>query len=321
MKKHTGATPLTSRSRGLGLALLSAAAFGTSGSFGASLLDDGWSPGAAVAVRVLLGALLLTVPAALSLRGHPGALRTGWRAIVTLGMLGVAAAQLAFFSAVQTLSVGVALLLEYSGVLLVVGWLWLRQGQRPHARTVLGGVVALVGLVLVLQVLTGATVDAVGVLWGLGAAVGLAGYFVVSGSDDDAVPPLALAWGGLVVGGVVLLLASAVGVLPFRASTADVTLVDRQVSWLVPVAGLALVAAAVAYGSGVLAARALGATVASFFGLTEVLFAVLFAFLLLDQQLAPVQLLGGLLVVAGIVVVQADGARRAVTPAQDVMVG
>jgi hypothetical protein len=39
----------------------------------------------------------------------------------------VAGCQLAYFNAVQSLSVAVALLIEYSGVLLVVGWLWLRH--------------------------------------------------------------------------------------------------------------------------------------------------------------------------------------------------
>lgn len=301
----------------VGTALGSAAAFATAGSFGASLLGRGWSPGAAVAARVLLGALLLTVPAVRALRGRWGLLRVGWRSIVGLGVLGVAGAQLAFFSAVQTLSVGVALLLEYSAVLLVMLWLWARHGTRPRRRTWAGTGVALIGLVLVLQVLTGVEVDLVGVGWGLLAAVGLAGYFLVSaGAGDragDTVPPLVLAWAGMLLGGVVLGVAGVVGVLPLHAGTADVTLAGTRVSWVVPVAGLGLVAGAVAYGAGVHAARRLGATAASFVGLTEVLFAVGFAFLLLGQEMTRVQLVGGALVVTGIVLVQTD-ARPAPAP-------
>ena len=60
-----------------------------------------------------------------------------------------------------------------------------------------------------------------------------------------------------------------------------------------PVLGLALVAAAVAYVTGVLGARLLGAKIASFVGLTEVLFAVLFAWLLLGQVLTPGSCPGG----------------------------
>ena len=53
---------------GLGLALVSAATFGTSGSFASSLLTAGWSAGAAVTVRVVIAAVALTIPALFALR-------------------------------------------------------------------------------------------------------------------------------------------------------------------------------------------------------------------------------------------------------------
>ncbi len=299
---------------GLGLALVSAAAFGTSGTFAASLLEAGWTPGAAVTVRVVLGALVLAVPALLLLRGRVGELRRGSRSVTVYGLAAVAGCQLAYFNAVQTLSVAVALLLEYSAVLLVVLWLWLRHAQRPRRLTVAGGAVAVAGLVLVLDVLGDSDLDPVGVLWGLGAALGLAFYFVLSAQSEDALPPLVVAWGGLSVGGAALLGAGAVGVLPMSAPRVDVTLLDTQVSWLVPVLGLSLLAAAVAYVTGILGARLLGAKVASFVGLTEVLFAVAIAFLLLGQALAPLQLLGGLLVLGGIALVRVDELRAGPAP-------
>ena len=309
---------------GLALALLSAATFGTSGSFAAALIASGWSPGSAVTVRVLLAAAVLTVPALLQLRGRYALLRRGGGTLGLYGLAGVAGAQLCYFQAVEHLSVAVALLLEYSGVLLVVGWQWLRHGHRPRPLTGLGALVSVAGLVLVLDLLDAASLDPVGVLWGLGAAVGLAVYYVLSAAEDSPLPPLVVAWGGLTVGGLLLGAAGLVGVLPWRASTADVVLLDRAVSWLVPVLGLSLLAAVVAYVAGIVAARRLGATVASFVGLTEVLFAVLFAFVLLGQVLTAAQLVGGVLVVAGIVVVRLDELRRAepllpVTPGQDVV--
>ena len=54
---------------GLGLAVFSAATFGTSGSFASSLMATGWTPGAAVTVRISLAALFLTIPALIQLRG------------------------------------------------------------------------------------------------------------------------------------------------------------------------------------------------------------------------------------------------------------
>ena len=294
---------------GLGLAVVSAATFGTSGAFAASLLDAGWTPGAAVTIRVVTAAAVLTLPALVLLRSRYAQLRRGARTLTVYGIAAVAGAQLAYFNAVQHLSVAVALLLEYSGALLVVGWLWLRHAQRPRRLTVLGAAIAVTGLALVLDLLGARDLDPVGVLWGLGAAVGLATYFVISAGTEDALPPLVVAWGGLAVGGAVLGGAVAVGLLPYAAPRVDVTLRDVEVSWLVPVLGLSLVAAVVAYVAGIFGARLLGAKVASFVGLTEVLFAVLFAWLLLGQVLTPIQLVGGLLVVGGIALVRVDELR------------
>lgn len=292
------------RGSGLGLAVLSSAAFGTSGSFAASLLEAGWTPGAAVAIRIGLAALLLTLPALLAVRGDAAALRRGGRTLVVYGVAAVAGAQLCYFLAIQHLPVAVALLLEYSGVLLVVVWMWLRHQQRPGRLTVVGAITAVGGLVLVLDLIGNAVIDPVGVLWGLGAAVGLATYFVISAGTTDDLPPLTVAWGGLLVGGMVLGAAGLAGVLPMAAPRTDVVLLSTRVSWLVPVLGLSLLAAVVAYVAGIAGARRLGARVASFVGLSEVVFAVAFAWLLVDQSLHVVQLVGGALVIGGIALVR-----------------
>src|SRR4051794_26097354 len=92
---------------GLGLAVFSAATFGTSGSFAASLMATGWTPGAAVTVRITLAALLLTVPAVLQLRGRWTQLRRSAGTVLAYGVLAVGGAQLFFFNAVDHLSVAV----------------------------------------------------------------------------------------------------------------------------------------------------------------------------------------------------------------------
>jgi drug/metabolite transporter (DMT)-like permease len=297
------------RGTGITLAALSAATFGTSGAFATSLIDAGWTPAAAVAARITAAALILTGPAVVQLRGRWGLLRRGAPVVAAYGLVAVAGCQLFYFNAVSHLSVGVALLLEYLGTFLVVGWLWLRHGQRPRRLTVAGGVIAVLGLLLVLDLVGSHHLDPVGVLWGLGAASGLAVYFVLSSGTDDPLPPLVLAWGGMTVGAAALIGLGATSVLPMHAALTDVSLLDRQVSWMVPVLGLSLVAAVVAYVAGIGAARLLGAKVASFVGLTEVLFAVLFAWLLLGQVPAAVQFAGGVLVVAGVALVRIDELR------------
>src|SRR3954447_2527927 len=214
----------------LGLAALSAATIRTSGAFAASLLHAGWTPGAAVTARVVTAAVVLTVPALIALRSARVRLRSGARTVTTYGLVAVAGAQLCYFNAVDHLSVAVALLLEYSGILLVVGWMWLRHGHRPRRLTVAGAAVALSGLVLVLDLVGDHRLDGVGILWGLGAAVGLAVYFVMASDTDSTLPPLVVAWGGLAVGAAGLGLAAVVGVLPVHASRADVTLADASTS-------------------------------------------------------------------------------------------
>jgi drug/metabolite transporter (DMT)-like permease len=301
---------------GLGLAVLSAATFGTSGSFASSLMATGWTPGAAVTVRIGVAALLLTVPALIQLRGRWALLRRSLPTILCYGVLAIAGAQYFFFNAVDHVSIAVALLLEYSGILLVVGWVWLRHGQRPRRLTVTGALVALLGLVLVLDLTGAQRVDVVGVLWGLAAATGLAAYFVLSSHTEDPLPPLALSWAGLSVGSGVLLVLGVLGAVPMHASTADADFNGHHTSWLLPVIGLSLVAAAIAYAAGIGAARRLGARLASFVGLAEVLFAVLFAWLLLGQRPSLLQAIGGLVVLAGITLVKADEREPAVRPAQ-----
>ncbi|GAA4717625.1 EamA family transporter [Phytohabitans rumicis] len=294
---------------GLGLALLSAVTFATSGTFARSLIEAGWSAEAAVATRVGVAALVLAVPAALSLRGKWHVLRRNLRMIGVFGLLAVATAQACFFNAVQYLPVGVALLLEYLGIILVVVWMWLAHGQRPRRLTIAGSVAAILGLVLVLDLTSGARIDPVGVLWGLGAGVGLAAYFVLSARGDAELPPVALASGGMAVGAVALVALGLTGAMPLHATFGSVDFAGHRTSWLVPIVGLSLVAAVISYVAGIAAARALGARLASFVGLTEVMFAVLIAWLVLDELPTAVQLGGGALIVAGVALVRLDELR------------
>jgi drug/metabolite transporter (DMT)-like permease len=198
----------------------------------------------------------------------------------------------------------VALLLEYSGTVLVVLWVWLRTRRAPSRLTIAGGVAALAGLGLVLDIAGQNPPDLAGVMWGLLAAVGLAAYFVASSHGDGGLPPVALAGFGMGVGAVALAALGALRLLPLEFRTADVVVAGQALPWWGAIAELALVAAALAYLLGTYAVRALGATVASFVGLSEVLFAILFAWLLLGELPRLVQLVGGVLVVAGVVAVK-----------------
>lgn len=288
------------------MALISASSFALSGSFASALFTSGWTPGAAVTVRIVIAAVVLAVPAVVSMRDRWRFVGRNLHLVVLFGLLAVAGAQLCYFMAVQTLSVGVALMLEYMGLVLVVLWQWVVSRRPPHRATLIGVVLSIVGLGLVLDLFGGVRVDLGGVLWGLGAAVGLATYFVVAATDHGEIPAIAMAAGGMTVGAILLGTFGLIGILPMRATTRSVQLSGVSVPWWIAVAGLGVLAGAVSYGTGVIAARMLGAKMSAFLGLTEVLFAVLFAWILLDQLPVPIQLLGGLLILIGIGVVRRE---------------
>ena len=309
---------MSSRTTGAGIlvALVSAASFATSGPFAKALLDTDWTPGSVVFLRVAGAALLLLVPVVRALDGRWHLLRSGWRQVLAFGLAAVAVPQLAFFYAVQHLSVGVALLLEYLGLVLVVAWQCLVARRLPRRPTVVGIVLAVIGLVLVLDLFGGVRVSGIGVMWGLIAACGLASYFLMSGhAAEQPLPPLVLAGGGLVVGAIAFAVVGVTGVLPMSFGTQPVQLAGASFPWWAAVLELAVLAAATAYVAGIIAARVLGAKLASFVGLSEVMFAVLFAWVLLGQLPRPVQLLGGLFILAGVVAVRSEESSGAISSA------
>jgi drug/metabolite transporter (DMT)-like permease len=302
---HDREVTATSRTRkGFGFAVLAASSFGLSGALASSLMDNGWSPAAVVLGRVAIGALVLVGPAATALRGRWQLLRANAGLIVTYGMVAVAGCQLAFFSAVDRLPVAIALLIEYIAPVAVIAWLWARHGQRPSRLTVAGAALAGAGLSLVLDVFSAGVVDGLGVVWALLAMAGCAVFFVLSAGEDNGLPPIVLAASGLVVGAFALLVAGLLGVVTLSASTDPASYRGVDVAWWIPLLALGVVTAAVAYVAGILASRSLGARMASFAALLEVLFAVVFAWLLLAQLPRAVQLLGGVLVVGGVVLVK-----------------
>lgn len=296
---------------GLPLAIGAAFAFGMSGAWARGLIDAGWTPGAAVTARVWVAALVLLVPTILSLRGRWGVLRKNAGMVAAYGLLAVTATQLCYFQAVAVMDVGLALLIEYTAPIAVILWLWLRRGERPSRRSVIGAAIAFVGLVLMLDIITGAEVNVAGILWALAAMVGAATYFLLSARADTGLPPIALAGAGLLLGAIALTIAGLVGILPIAWTTDDITYRFGTVPWFVPVLAIGLIATALAYVLGIASTRMLGSRLASFVALSEVVAALLFGWLLLGQLPDLLQALGGALVLVGVVVVKLGEPRPA----------
>ena len=286
---------------GLIFALLSAATFGVSGPFAKSLIESGWSPGGAVFARVAGGALVMMVIAVATQWPRLRQVSTHTRTVLLYGVFAISGVQLCFFNAVQHLSVGVALLLEYLAPIIVIGWVWITKGARPSVQTLLGAAVALIGAAVVIDVFGSAEISAVGVAWGLAAAACLAVYFVISERADGDLQPVVLAASGLTVSALVIGALGLVGILPLEFSASNAVVADQSVNVWLPVVVLVLVSTVIAYLTGIAAITLLGPTIGSLVALTEVLCAVVAAWILVGESVTALQAVGGAAIIAGLV--------------------
>jgi drug/metabolite transporter (DMT)-like permease len=288
---------------GLLFAVASAFAFGMSGPLAKTLMETGWSPTAAVTARLAGGALVMAVFATIVKPGWVREALQHFKTVIAYGLIPIAGAQLCYYNAVAHLSVGVALLLEYTAPVLVVGWLWATSRHRPSNLTLAGVGLAVVGIVLVLEVVSGAHINLVGVGWGLAAAICAACYFMMSDevtADGSGLNSVTLAAGGLVVGAVAVGILGASGLMPLIFATHDVVVAGRTTSWLVPVLALAVIPTAIAYALGIAGIARLRPRFASLVGLAEVLFAVMAAWALLGEAISITQAVGGVVVLVGL---------------------
>lgn len=293
------------RTTGLAMAVASALAFSSSGPVIKPLLEAGWSLGAALLVRLGLAGAVLAPALVIAIRRDTGLVRRYWRLMVGFGLTGVAGSQIFFFAAMQRMPVAVALLIEYLAPVLLVGLAWVRTRRAPSRLVMAGSLIAIVGLVFVVDI-AGAQFDLIGSLLALGAAVCVAAYFLLAERSGDDLPPLALASGGLLTGTALMSVLCLTGILPLSAPVVSVTLIGAEVPWFVPLLWVGGIATTVGYAFGVMAVPRIASRLASFGGLSEVLFALAFAWLLLGETPAPVQYVGGVLILAGVVLVRMD---------------
>ncbi|WNV86955.1 EamA family transporter [Umezawaea sp. Da 62-37] len=308
-----------SRYAGLVAAGVSAVSFGTSGVFVKPLLEAGWSPTAAVTARALTAGLVLLPFTLVSLRGRWDALwRARWR-VLGMGVIGVAITQVLYFAAIRRIPVSTALLVEYLAPLILVGFTWAVTRRAPRPTVLIGSVLAVGGLVLVIGPGAIRAVDPVGLLIAFGAAVGCALYFVIAARPSDGLAPVALAGSGLLLASVLLALVGMTGLLPSTAVFGDLPVFGSSAPWWVPLLVVAVIGTALAYATGITASGLLGSRLASFIGLLEVVFASLFAWFLLGEQLTPLQLVGGALILGGIAAVRAEEPAAEPVEAADVV--
>ncbi|NIK60536.1 EamA family transporter [Kribbella shirazensis] len=297
----------STKSVGLAFAVFSAVTFGGSGPFAKALIGAGVTPQQAAWLRIL-GAAALLVPLVLIFRGRAGlrSARASWKALVLYGLTGIAGCQTLFFIAASRLPVGVALMLEFSGPVLVVAWLKFGQKVAVPRSAAIGVSIALVGLATVAEIWSGLRIDLIGLLAGLGAAACQATYFILIDKLTGAADPLVMTAAGSVVGAVALTLISAPWGTPWHVLVDTVAIGERHAPGWVMAAWLIVVSTVVAYLAGAAAVQRLSAAVGGAVAYVEVVAACVFALVLLGETLRTNQIIGGVIVLAGAFVAQSS---------------
>ncbi|MFF3765177.1 DMT family transporter [Streptomyces sp. NPDC001922] len=291
------------RSVGLGLALASALSFGGSGVAAKPLIEAGLDPLHVVWLRAA-GAAVVLLPVAWR---HRGLLRSRPALLLGFGLFAVAGVQACYFAAISRIPVGVALLVEYLGPALLLGWVRFVQ-RRPVTRAAAVGVVlAVTGLACVVEVWAGLGFDALGLLLALGAACCQVAYFVLSdhgSKGEDAADPLGVIAYGLLIGAALLTPVARPWQLDWTVLAGEARMDGVPVSAVLLLAWVVLIATVAAYLTGVLAVRRLSPQVAGVVACLEAVVATVLAWVLLGEHLSAPQIVGGALVLAGAFIAQ-----------------
>ncbi|MDT0331507.1 EamA family transporter [Nocardiopsis lambiniae] len=294
------AAPVRHRPSGLAFALASALAFGGAGVFARPLLDAGMDPLQVTWLR-LAGAALLLSPIAVR---HRRVLTRRPLLILAYGVFPMAGVQALYFAAIARIPVGIALLIEFLGPVLVLLWLRTVRRTRVSPAAAIGVILAVAGLGLLLEVWAGMRLDVIGVALALGAAAGQAAYFLLSDRTGDDADPLAVIAFGSITATVLLLPLARPWNLDRGLLAASMDLGPLPVPGWALALWLGLVCTAIAYFTGIAAVRRLSPQIAGGVAYLEVVTAIVLAWVLLGEALTPVQIAGAVVIVAGAFIAQ-----------------
>ncbi|EDY53629.1 MULTISPECIES: EamA family transporter [Streptomyces] len=248
-----------------------------------------------VALRLLVAALVLLVICRPRLRGHS---RTDWGTVVVFGLT-LAAMNGLFYQALDRISLGAAVTLEFLGPLALSVLASRRAVNTVWAGLALAGVFLLGGRDF-------GDLDPAGVLFALGAGAMWASYIVFSARTGRRFPQ---------ADGLALAMAiGALAFLPLGIAESGTRLLDPVTVGLG--AGVALMSSVLPYTLELLALRTLPASAFAILMSLEPALAALAGFLILDQSLSPLQALAVALVITasmGAVRTQV-GRGKAITP-------
>lgn len=302
-----------SPARGALYALTGAALFGINGSVAKVVIGAGVTAPQLTFLRVLAAALIAGAVLLMTSRTQFRITRRDALGLAALGVGGVAMIQWLYAIAISRLPVGVALLIEYTAVILVALAAWLIFKERIHVRVWWAIAAVLVGLAIVAQVWD-STLDGIGVLAAWAAAVAYAFYFLAGERGVARRRPMAVAfWASLfaaafwaIFSGWWNLTLATLGRHASLTGALDGVVLPVWVPllWVLTLGSFAPFALSFA------ALRHLSATAVGILASSEVLFAFVVAWAWLGETLVAVQIVGAALVLAGIVVAQTARERR-----------
>jgi drug/metabolite transporter (DMT)-like permease len=287
--------------------LIAAFLFGANGSVSKIILESGFTPMHLTQMRVV-GAALISGLVLLVLDRKAFRLpMKQWPVIIVLGVVGVAMLQVTYALAIKYLPVGIALLLEYTAVLLValVAFFFFKEKVRLRLWVAIAFVLA--GLVVVAEIWA-STLNPIGVMWGLLAALALATYFLVGEKQLKTISPLALSFWTMLVAAIFWAPISGWWEIDPAAFTQLASVQPDGGGFAPPI--WALLVWNVILGSfapfllSLSALKRLSATAAGIVATSEIAFAFVTAWLWLNEQLSLLQVIGASIVLGGIVIAQ-----------------
>jgi drug/metabolite transporter (DMT)-like permease len=275
---------------GLLLCLLSAAGFGAMPIFGREAFATGLELAPMLSLRFLLAATMLWALIALRRRSL-GSLR-GVALGAVLGLCGYSVQAGLYFGSIQRIDVGLASLILYTYPALVTVAAFALGRERATRRKLGALALASSGVALVVGGGTG-TIDWVGAAMAFGCAIFYTGFILAS--ERVAATTSALGFAASVATG------AAVGFTVVALLTGGIHTSGEGFMWIALIASLSTVLPIVLFMAGL--AR-VGASTASIASTVEPVVTVALAWIVLGELLGPLQLVGGGLVLAAVVLLQ-----------------
>jgi drug/metabolite transporter (DMT)-like permease len=251
-----------------------------------------------VVIRTYLATLTLFACLGAVTPGHLRVDTRTLRAAAIVGVGGLLTNNFLYFEAIHLTSVATALLLQYQAPVLLALYALLVERRAPSPRLALSIVLTVAGCALVVRVYDPAALrlNFLGVLAGVGTAFAFAFYILTSRAALRFVRPWTLVAYGYLAASVVWLPL----VPPWRMVAAGF---PRQ-TWGAFLA-IATLGTVVPFGLFINGLKHLPPTQASILAMLEPVVATLAAYLILGEALLPLQALGGVLVLSGVILVEA----------------